>query len=107
MAKLLLEKGATINAFDKKDRRAVHWAAYMGHTEVVRILVEHGAELNCRDKQVRSSQFCEFLENIFKYVLVYIIQFTVLLLTYLLLIFYTLSFCEQSEMLFLMFPCVI
>lgn len=107
MAKLLLEKGATINAFDKKDRRAVHWAAYMGHTEVVRILVEHGAELNCRDKQVRSSQICEFLENIFEYVLVYIIQFTVLLLSYLLLIFYTLSFCEQSEMLFLMFPCVI
>lgn len=107
MAKLLLEKGATINAFDKKDRRAVHWAAYMGHTEVVRILVEHGAELNCRDKQVRSSQFREFLENIFKYVLVYIIQFTVLLLTYLLLIFYTLSFCEQSVMLFPMLHCVI
>lgn len=107
MAKLLLEKGATINAFDKKDRRAVHWAAYMGHTEVVRILVEHGAELNCRDKQVRSSQICEFFENIFKYVLFYIIQFTVLLLTYLLLIFYTLSFCEQSVMLFLMLPCVI
>jgi ankyrin repeat protein len=52
MAKLLLEQGATINAFDKKDRRAVHWAAYMGHTELVRLLVEHGAELNCRDKQV-------------------------------------------------------
>ena len=52
MTKLLLEKGATINAFDKKDRRAIHWAAYMGHTEVVRILVDHGAELNCRDKQV-------------------------------------------------------
>lgn len=52
MTKLLLEKGATINAFDKKDRRAIHWAAYMGHVEVVKILVEHGAELNCRDKQV-------------------------------------------------------
>lgn len=55
MTKLLLEKGATINAFDKKDRRAIHWAAYMGHTEVVRILVDHGAELNCRDKQVQPS----------------------------------------------------
>lgn len=91
MARLLLEKGATINAFDKKDRRAVHWAAYMGHTEVVRILVEHGAELNCRDKQVGSSQVCEFLEDVLKWLLVhvYIIQFTVLLLTYLLAIFYT------------------
>jgi len=54
MTSVLLDKGATINAFDKKDRRAIHWAAYMGHVEVVRILVDHGAELNCRDKMVCS-----------------------------------------------------
>ena len=52
MVNLLIERGATINAYDKKDRRAIHWAAYMGHVEVVKILVDHGAELNCRDKQV-------------------------------------------------------
>jgi len=53
MTQLLLEKGATINTFDKKDRRAVHWAAYMGHVDIVRLLVSFGAELGCRDKQVR------------------------------------------------------
>jgi len=53
MTQLLLEKGATINTFDKKDRRAVHWAAYMGHVDIVRLLVSFGAELSCRDKQVR------------------------------------------------------
>lgn len=97
MARLLLEKGATINAFDKKDRRAVHWAAYMGHTEVVRILVEHGAELNCRDKQVGSSQFCGFLENVFKWLLVHvcIIQFTVDLF---ISNFLHCPFCKQSVM---------
>ena len=52
MCQLLLDQGATVNAFDKKDRRAIHWAAYMGHTDVVRLLVDHNAELNCRDKQV-------------------------------------------------------
>ena len=52
MSRLLLERGATINAFDKRDRRALHWAAYMGHVDVVRELLNHGAELNCRDKQV-------------------------------------------------------
>ena len=52
MSQLLLEKGATINAFDKKDRRAIHWAAFMGQVDVVQMLVNHGAELNCRDKQV-------------------------------------------------------
>lgn len=30
MVNLLLAKGANINAFDKKDRRALHWAAYIG-----------------------------------------------------------------------------
>lgn len=30
MVNLLLTKGANINAFDKKDGRALHWAAFMG-----------------------------------------------------------------------------
>lgn len=30
MVNLLLSKGANINAFDKKDGRALHWAAFMG-----------------------------------------------------------------------------
>lgn len=34
MVSLLLAKGANINAFDKKDRRALHWAAYMGEESV-------------------------------------------------------------------------
>lgn len=59
MIKLLLDQSATINAFDKKDRRAIHWAAYMGHVEIVRMLVEHGAELNCQDKQVQITSFPE------------------------------------------------
>ena len=52
MIKLLLDHSATINAFDKKDRRAIHWAAYMGHVDIVKMLVEAGAEVNCQDKQV-------------------------------------------------------
>ena len=55
MVQLLLEKGATINAFDKQDRRAIHWAAFMGHVDVVQLLVNSGAELNCRDKQVNNA----------------------------------------------------
>lgn len=35
MVNLLLAKGANINAFDKKDRRALHWAAYMGKAQLV------------------------------------------------------------------------
>lgn len=32
---LLLSKGANINAFDKKDGRPLHWAAFMGESQVV------------------------------------------------------------------------
>lgn len=35
MVKLLLSRGANINAFDKKDRRAIHWAAYMGEIALI------------------------------------------------------------------------
>ena len=34
MVNLLLTKGANINAFDKKDGRALHWAAFMGKRQI-------------------------------------------------------------------------
>lgn len=36
--KLLLSRGANINAFDKKDRRAIHWGAYMGQFSLGQII---------------------------------------------------------------------
>ncbi len=79
MVQLLVSRGANVNTFDKKDRRAVHWAAYMGetstltpgstenmfpsaltlspslsvagHLEVMRFLVSHGAEVCCKDNK--------------------------------------------------------
>jgi ankyrin repeat protein len=41
-----------VNAFDKRDRRAIHWATFMGHAEIVQNLIDFGAEVNCRDKEV-------------------------------------------------------
>uniref|UniRef100_A0A8C9WXT8 Ankyrin repeat domain 28 n=1 Tax=Sander lucioperca TaxID=283035 RepID=A0A8C9WXT8_SANLU len=66
--------GANINAFDKRDRRAIHWAAYMGNKSTTQIftshysstfgdiliayscneivlLASHGAEVACKDKK--------------------------------------------------------
>ncbi|XP_014044802.2 serine/threonine-protein phosphatase 6 regulatory ankyrin repeat subunit A-like [Salmo salar] len=51
MVRLLLSRGANINAFDKKDRRAIHWAAYMVHIEEVKLLASHGSEVSCKDKK--------------------------------------------------------
>jgi uncharacterized protein len=57
-AKLLLEKGADINAippgFDYAGT-ALHYAALHGHQTMVHFLLEHGADPNMRDAKVNSS----------------------------------------------------
>lgn len=52
MCELLLTNGVMVNALDKQDRRALHWAAYMGHCDVVRLLLQFGAEVGVRDREV-------------------------------------------------------
>ena len=49
----LLSNGAQANAFDKSDRRPVHYAAVVDSTDAIRFLVEMGgAEINVRDKEL-------------------------------------------------------
>lgn len=52
MVELLSKHGACVDAIDKRDRRALHWACYMGHEDVVRLLIDSGAEVNIRDKDL-------------------------------------------------------
>ncbi|MCC6003801.1 MAG: ankyrin repeat domain-containing protein [Thermofilum sp.] len=47
----LLRKGANVNAkYGDSDLTPLHWAAFLGHVDVVRLLLEHGAEVNARNK---------------------------------------------------------
>jgi ankyrin repeat protein len=43
---LVLEYGAGINARNDAGSIPLHWAAYMRHPEVVRVLLERGADPN-------------------------------------------------------------
>ena len=52
MCQLLVAENATVNVPDKQDRRAVHWAAFNGHREILQFLAENGALLGVADKQV-------------------------------------------------------
>ena len=47
--KLLIEKGADVDAKDWKGRTALMGAALKGHTETVKLLIEKGADVNARD----------------------------------------------------------
>lgn len=44
-----LEKGANPNATDELGRTPLHWAAWNGHTGIVKILIEEGANPNATD----------------------------------------------------------
>ncbi|HEX2270220.1 MAG TPA: ankyrin repeat domain-containing protein, partial [Pyrinomonadaceae bacterium] len=57
-AKLLLDKGAQINAIPGGFDYActgLHYAALNGHREMVRFLLDHGADRNIKDTKVGST----------------------------------------------------
>ncbi|MDO8794185.1 MAG: ankyrin repeat domain-containing protein [Vicinamibacterales bacterium] len=49
--KLAIDMGVEINAADKLGETALHTAAYLGHDQVIKYLVEHGASVNQRNKR--------------------------------------------------------
>ncbi|KAH7134386.1 hypothetical protein EDB81DRAFT_858982 [Dactylonectria macrodidyma] len=55
IAKLLLEKGAEIEAKDSEHGRTpLSWAAEKGHTAVVKLLLEKGADVECKEEGGRT-----------------------------------------------------
>ena len=50
MADTLVNRGATVNHGDKRDRRPLHWAAFRGHDDLVRLLAQNKGDVNVRDK---------------------------------------------------------
>src|SRR3954451_12190882 len=53
-ATALLEQGANANYVLPGGRTALHWAAANGHSEVVRVLIDRGAEVNAQDDTKRT-----------------------------------------------------
>lgn len=45
----LVEAGCHINIFNKGSRNALHTAAQNGHTDIVRILLDHHADMDYQD----------------------------------------------------------
>ena len=56
IAKLLIKRGVDVNALvthvgrhHRTDKNPLHWASEYGHTEIVKVLLEAGAEVNTPD----------------------------------------------------------
>lgn len=46
MAKFLIEKGAEVNAIEDQGDRPIHYAVVSNSPEIVKLLIEHGSEIN-------------------------------------------------------------
>ena len=46
---MLLKRGARIDDADNRILTALHWAVIMMNIQAVRLLLEHGADVNIRD----------------------------------------------------------
>lgn len=55
IAKLLLEKGANVNAKNKNRVTPLHFAAYEGHEDIVQLLIEKGADVNAKNKDKKTA----------------------------------------------------
>jgi ankyrin repeat protein len=49
--RLLLEKGANLNAADRRGRTPLYWATHNGHIDVVKLLLEKGANVDAADRR--------------------------------------------------------
>ena len=56
MTRLLLDKGANVNAKENKDGQTpLHRAATRGHANIVEILLARGADTNAKDHRGRTA----------------------------------------------------
>ncbi len=49
IAKLLIEKGANINALNDSHKTPLHWAISTSNIRGVKLLIEHKADINIKD----------------------------------------------------------
>lgn len=58
IAGLLIMNGAAVNVATVDGKTALHLASLHGHTEVVKLLLEHDAETSAEQKTVEYSLYC-------------------------------------------------
>ena len=52
---LIIREGANVNATNGYGQTALHWAAWNGYIEIVKLLIKYGANINFKDKWGRTA----------------------------------------------------
>ena len=63
IAKLLVEKGANLNAISKSDYTALILASAGGYAEIVDLLLEKGADASPKKKGMKAQEWAKKLNN--------------------------------------------
>ncbi len=58
-AKLFISEGININALDNEGQTALMRASLFGHTKMVKLLLDHGADIKIRNKETHSTALME------------------------------------------------
>ena len=56
MTKVLVDNGAKINVYDNDGLAPIHRAVQSGKLEIVEYLIDHGAFINCKEKNTGSTE---------------------------------------------------
>ena len=57
VAKVLIQNGADVNAVDKYNWLALHFAAQKGYVDVAKALIQNGADVNAVDEEKHSALY--------------------------------------------------
>lgn len=63
MARLLIERGAQVDARDEDEDTPLHMVAWKNSVDVAKLLIEYGADLNAKDESGRTPADTASTEN--------------------------------------------
>ena len=63
ICRLLLDKGAQLEAKDSGGGTPLHWAASRGHVEIFRLLCDRGADVEARNRWGMRPLYCAAMEG--------------------------------------------
>jgi len=74
IGELLIAHGADVNVEDKHGNTPLHWAARLGHQDIVELLVECGANVNALNQEVKGSPLFDAIERQHRQIVEYLLS---------------------------------